>query len=272
MQQTTLAPVEDTPAVLKARLKREWEALEARKQAGEVEDNVERAQMLTTYLEQGLTQREIQQTVGVSQVYVGHLLRYHRFLIATAIKMPEWRFRAYWHAHTDPAALRDLRGEEKELARLVYEQQAFQEIVEEHMKGEGRPPEQKQGTNKATRQLAKRILTAFSDGKFHLLRDIATAVEADMGVVGEICNRIVRNGAYQMHGERRPAAPAQGSYTYRFVKGGNRKVDVRVLEKETKPLWDDLDNLVNGHRVDFNQQAIKEWAARYRQVVDRVAR
>jgi hypothetical protein len=38
MEQTVLAMVDDTPDVLKARLRREWEALDARKQAGEVDD------------------------------------------------------------------------------------------------------------------------------------------------------------------------------------------------------------------------------------------
>jgi len=272
MEQAALIIVENTPDVLKARLKREWEVLDARKQAGEVDDNVERAQMLTTYLEHGLTQREIEQTVHLSHVYIGHLLRYHRFLVATATKIPEGRFRVYWKEHANPACLRDLRGKEKELALLAYEQQVFQEILEKDMKGENKTPEARGEKNKVTRQLTKQILAQFSDGKFHLVRDIATAVDADMTVVRDICNSIVKKGTHKMLGERRPAAPAQGSYTYRFVKGGKKKIDIMVLDKETKPLWDDLDALVNGHRVDFSQQAVKEWAARFHKTMDRVAR
>jgi hypothetical protein len=140
MQQTSLAIVEDTPDVLKARLKREWEAIEARKQAGEVDYDVQRAQTITTYLELKLSQTEIGKTVGINQGWLNQLLRYGRFMtfaIATAIAkecaIPEARFRRYWKETVDKTAMAILRGngrQENRRAKLEYEQQVFQQIAE----------------------------------------------------------------------------------------------------------------------------------------------
>jgi hypothetical protein len=280
MEQIALAIVDDTPEVLKARLKREWEVIEARKEAGEVDYDVYRAQTLITYIGRGLTQNEVAICVGINQGWLHQLLRYGRFVTfnnANALlkPIPEGRFRRYWKETADKTVMMQFVGKgtkKNEAARLAYEQEVFQRIQEKLMRDQQEPSEQRKGTNMATRQVTKKILAQFSDGKFHLLCDIATAVEADMAVVRGICDRVVTHGIFQTLGERRPAPPAQGSFTYRFVKGGNKKVDKVVLDKETKPLWDDLETLVNGHRVDFTQQAIKEWAARYQKTVDRVAR
>ena len=44
-----------------------------------------------------------------------------------------------------------------------------------------------------------------------------------------ICDRIVSQGTFQTFGERRPAPPKDGSYAYRFVKGGKKKIDLTVF-------------------------------------------
>jgi hypothetical protein len=143
MQQTTLAIVEDTPEVLKARLKREWEAIASGKEAGEVDYDVKRAQALTTYLGLGLSQREIAACVGINQGWLQQLLRYGRFMNfmnanAFTEQITEGRFRRYWKETVDKAALRLLRGngrKENERGLLQYEQKVFRQIAEKVQEG-----------------------------------------------------------------------------------------------------------------------------------------
>jgi hypothetical protein len=121
------------------------------------------------------------------------------------------------------------------------------------------------------RALTQHILACFRDGEYHCVRDMALAVGAESGFVRAICDRIVRRGSFETFGERRLASPAQGSYAYRFVKGGKR-IDMTVLLAELQPILDDMERLVHGHRVDFSQQAMALALAQIRQVLARVAR
>jgi hypothetical protein len=282
MEQTSLAIVEDTPDVLKARLRREWEAIEARKEAGEVDYSVARARALTTYMALGLSYTQIAEAVHIRRGWIDQLLRYGRFMnFASAIadanqcRIAEGRFRQYWKETVDKKTMARLLGNGRKSnpgARLAYEQEVFQKILEKIMQQAQEPVEQFQGRQRATRQLSKKLLAQFTDGKYHLLRDIATTLEADIDVVRGICERIVTDGAFKMFGEKRPAPPAQGSWAYRFVKGGKKKIDVTAFYAEVKPVLDDMENVINGHSVDFSQQAMKLAFAEFRKVIDRVAR
>jgi hypothetical protein len=130
-----------------------------------------------------------------------------------------------------------------------------------------------QGTrHRATRQLSREILKQFSDGLWHRLTDIADAVQGDVSAVREICDRVVILGTFQTFGERRPAAPVHGSFSYRFVEGGQKRIDLIAFYAEVQPVLDELDSLVNGHSVDFSKQAVKMAVTQFRQVVDRMAR
>lgn len=146
MQQTSLAIVEDTPEVLKARLKREWEVIEERKQSGEVDYDVKRAQALTAYMGLGLNYKEIAEATGSNRGRTDQLLRYGRFanfastnVDATISHISEGRFRRYWKETVDKSAMAILRGngrKEDNKSRIEYEQQVFKEISEKLMKGE----------------------------------------------------------------------------------------------------------------------------------------
>lgn len=121
------------------------------------------------------------------------------------------------------------------------------------------------------RHLTRHMLAQFRDGEFHLLCDIATAMQVDVPAMRDICDRIVRRGPYDTYGERRPAPRAQGSFAYRFVKGG-KKINLVVFYAEVQPILDDMERVIHGHSVDFSQQAMQMAFARFRKVIDRVAR
>jgi hypothetical protein len=145
MQQAVLAIVEDTPEVLKAKLKREWGAIAAQKQAGEMHYDVQRAQVLATYTDLGFTKKEVAECVDINIGWIDQLLRYGRFMnFADAVAsakinhIPEARFRRYWKETVDKSAMALLRGngrKENNRGKLEYEQRVFQEILEKHRKG-----------------------------------------------------------------------------------------------------------------------------------------
>lgn len=139
MQQAIVAVVKDTPEVLMARLKREWEAIDAQKQAGEVDYDVKRAQALTEYMRLGLTQKEIGACVGIKAGWMDLLLRYGRFmdvLPATAGQIPEGRFRRYWAETVDHTYMSTLRGKVNQVTRADYERKVFQQIIEKVQEGQ----------------------------------------------------------------------------------------------------------------------------------------
>jgi hypothetical protein len=216
-----------------------------------------RAQALARlYAQSGWTQEALAEVEGMSQQRITQLLVFGRFLFTTvcskAVDCSEGQFRAIW-ARTDKAA--------SDEARFAAVEAMFEE---ESMQQRTAP-----GT---TRTLAKEIIAQFSDGKVHRLRDIAEAVGGDIDVVRSLCDRIVTKGTFQTFGERRSAPPAQGSYAYRFVKGGKKKLDVTAFYTEVQPFLDDLDTLANGHHVDFSQEAVKLASAQIRKVIERMVR
>jgi hypothetical protein len=113
-------------------LEQEWKALDAEQATSAVDQDTRRADLLARY-EQGLSMREIGACTKVSHVTVVHLLRYHRFLVAMATKVPERRFRDYWLQIRDPLATR------KQAADPAYEAENFRRIA--HMIKESVPPQ-----------------------------------------------------------------------------------------------------------------------------------
>ena len=123
----------------------------------------------------------------------------------------------------------------------------------------------------AGRLLSKQIIAYCSDGEFHLVCDIARALDADMNHVGSRCYHIMREGCYQALGERRQAPRSAGLWAYRFVKGG-RKIDIEALSAEVSPILAEGETLLNGHNVDYSKEAIKLAFAQLRKTIDRLAR
>ena len=138
MEQVALMAVEDTPEVLQARLKREWETIEAQKQAGEVDYDVKRAQLLTTYLDLGMEQKEIRACVGINQGWLQALLRYGRFIVflnSCEFKISEGRFRRYWAEIADHVYMSTFRRKQDKSTRMEYEQKVFQQIAAKILEG-----------------------------------------------------------------------------------------------------------------------------------------
>ena len=123
----------------------------------------------------------------------------------------------------------------------------------------------------AKRLLTKSMLQQFTDGQWHALRDIAAFMETDLDWTRQLCHRLTRHSTFDTLGERRRAPPAQGGWSYRFVKGGKR-LSLEAFYVEVEPVLDDMERLIYGHSVDFSQVAMKIAYQRFRQVIDRVAR
>jgi hypothetical protein len=132
-------------------------------------------------------------------------------------------------------------------------------------------PASEQGGQKAKRALTKAMVQHFSDGEWYALRDIAAFIETDLNAAREFCHRLTRRGVFKTLVERRHASPAQGGWSYRFVKGGKR-LSLEAFYAEAGSVLDDMERLIYGHAVDFSQQAMKIAYQRLRQVIDRVAR
>ena len=204
------------------------------------------------YAQSGWTQQALAEVEHMTQRYISCLIIFGRFLLRTSsskmLPMYETQFRALWN-RTDKIA--------SEAARFA----AIDELLQEST------------TDKpAMKGVGKQLIAQFRDGKYHRLRDMAEALDADMAVVRGLCDRIVSQGTFRTFGERRPAPTAQGSYAYRFVKGGKKKIDLTAFYAEVKPVLDEMESVINGHSVDFSQQAMKMMFARFRQVIERVAR
>ena len=93
----------------------------------------------------------------------------------------------------------------------------------------------------------------------------------DIGQVRRVCYLIMARRYYDVFGERRPAARQAGTWAYRFVKGGPKRIDVTVLHAELYPILTEAETLLNGHNVDYSKEAMKLVFARIRKVIDRMA-
>ena len=108
------------------RLQEAWQVVAGEQETRTLEQDQQRALILAQAEAEGLTQRQIAETIHMTQVFVGYQLRYYRFLITEVIKIPERRFRAYWSEHADPHfRTHDLH------TRAEYEASVFQYIVKQ---------------------------------------------------------------------------------------------------------------------------------------------
>jgi hypothetical protein len=210
------------------------------------------------YARSGWTQVELAEVEKMSQSRMQQLLLFGRFLITTnggkGSKIKERKFRVLFQ-RTDRALISDKRIDE---VRAMLEAE---------------PPHASQAEGKATRQLGKQLAAQFRDGKFHRLRDMADALDADMDVLRGTCDRIVSQGTFQTFGERRPAPPKDGLYAYRFVKGGKKKIDLTVFRSEVQPVLDDMQMVISGPRKsDFTREAMQTAFAQLLKVLDSIAR
>lgn len=125
--------------------------------------------------------------------------------------------------------------------------------------------------NRAKRELTKRMLAKFSDGRFHSVTDIASAMQTDVCFMQQLCNRIVQRGTYKVLGERRKAPPSQGGRAFRFVPGGKR-ISLEAFQAETHTAMEEMERIIHGPRLDFSQQAMQVIFAQFRKAMDRVVR
>jgi hypothetical protein len=222
MQAASLSVVEDTPEVLKMRLKRAWEAIEQRKHAGEVTYDVDRAQALKEFLGEGMTQRQIGECVGISHVFIGHLLRYGRFtefMVARAtINSPpisEKAFRRYWTQTVEKSTIALLGGKGRRAKGNTeiqeYEQQVFQHIADKIEQGV-KPQVHKTARKKTIKDLTTDDLEEFQEKLKHFkviqrkeVREIYKRIEEDVRDLIQLsgCSRSTyAPGTLAMHAKR----------------------------------------------------------------------
>jgi hypothetical protein len=120
---------------LRARLKEEWSGLQFKDLTDDAGKDARRAELLARYKNQKLTHREIASSIGQNHSYVTQLLLYQDFLVATATKIPERRFREYWKQCSDPQVT---KGRHKDGALDQYKQAVFQ-IIQRFVE-EGKAP------------------------------------------------------------------------------------------------------------------------------------
>ena len=214
-----------------------------------------RAQALARlYAESEWTQEALAEKEQMQRRRIAYLLIYGKFLLGTnsskAAGCSEWNFRVLWNRtdktmpHHERFAAVDTMLEEEEAP------------MRPELKG-----------------LGKKLVAQFTDGKYHRAKDIANALDVPMEAVRGICDRIVSQGAFQTFGERRPAPPKDGSYAYRFVKGGKKKIDVAVLSSEVQPVLDDMQMIISGPRKsDFTREAMQTAFSQLLKVLDSIAR
>jgi hypothetical protein len=205
------------------------------------------------YAQSGWTQQALAEVEHLSQQRIHQLLAFGRFLLTTQGS----KSRVYHEKHFRTLLSRtDKTGKESERFAAVEELLREERTDKPSIKG-----------------LGKKIVTQFSDGKYHRVRDIADALGADVAMVRELCNRIMSNGAFQTFGERRPAPPKDGSYAYRFVKGGKKKIDLTVFRSEVQPVLDDMQMVISGPRKsDFTREAMQTAFSQLLKVLDSIAR
>jgi hypothetical protein len=138
-------------------LQEAWNTALTKVEKGTIEADVSRSEVLTTaYQKDNLTTRQIELAINVCHAYVIHLLRYNRFLVAVATKIPEGRFRAYWAEIADPY----LRTRDKAI-RDEHEQSVFAAINQRITAGQPPQPHPRH---------AKKVTSADIHGKKNPLR------------------------------------------------------------------------------------------------------
>lgn len=208
------------------------------------------------YAESGWKERAIAEVEGLAQSRINQLLIFGRFLswLTTLgrqdINIHEKEFRPHWRS------TKDIIEQESRFAAVIAKLENEELPMRPELKG-----------------LGKKLVAQFTDGKYHRLRDIATALDVDMSAIRGLCDRIVSQGTFQTFGERRPAPPKDGSYAYRFVKGGKKKIDLIVLRSEVQPVLDDMQMVISGPRKsDFTREAMQTAFVQLLKVLDSIAR
>ena len=113
------------------------------------------------YAKSGWTQRAIAEVERLAQSHVHHLLVLGRFLISNRdqdIDCTEWSFRNLWNS-TDKTAT-----EEERFAVVT------QGLLDKK-------------ADKPSKRLGKQLIAQFSDGKYHRISDMATALDVDMSAI-----------------------------------------------------------------------------------------
>jgi len=210
-----------------------------------------RAQALARlYARSGWSERAIAEKEQQSQKTINFLARFGRFLLVstncTHEGLSEGRFRSYWQ-QTDKSATEEVRF--AAVAALLAEDQT--------------------PTRVDVLRLGKTIVAQFSDGKWHRVQEIAEKLETDVQTVMPLLDRMVTQGLYKTHTERRPSA--HGLASYRIVKGGNKTINLTAFYAETKPILDEMEQLISGHHVHFSQEVMGVLFTRFRQKIDQLA-
>lgn len=211
-----------------------------------------RAQALAhLYVRTGWNERALAEVEHMSHSRINQLLIYGRFLLASIagqdIYCPESRFSHFWK-QTDKTATE--QGRFAAVAAMLEEAQTAVPAV-------------------PMKKLGKTIVAQFADGKWHRLEAIAEAVQADPAAVRPVLDRIVAQGLFKTYAEKRQAG--KGSASYRLVKGGARKINMTAFLTETKPLLDEIDEVINGHQIHFKQATMKMLFAQFRKAVEDLA-
>jgi hypothetical protein len=210
------------------------------------------------YVASELGERALAEIEGVSKTRVHQLLVFGKFLTAVVTQgdqipsMHEKQFRNLWDAteatHT--------------------EAERFKEIQQRLRQGHDKP---RTGPDRqAVRRLSKQLIEQFADGKWHALRDMTEAVEADSIMIRGIMDRMVKDGTFQTFAERKSSG--KGWYSYRMVKGGKKKIDLQVFQTEITPTLEEMETLINGHAIHFSQAAMKMAFTQFRKVIDTLTR
>jgi hypothetical protein len=95
-------------------------------------------------------------------------------------------------------------------------------------------------------------------------------VEAESILVRGIMDRMVKEGTFQTFAERKSSG--KGWYSYRMVKGGNKKIDLQVFQTEIAPAMQEMESLINDHHIHFSQAAMKMAFTQFRKVIDNLTR
>lgn len=220
MLQNALAAVPDTKEQLKLQLKHEWEAIAQKERTDKVDVDVQRAQVLSQYLNKDLTQKDMANELAINLGHIDRLLRYGRFvngLHPMGCKIPERRFRQYWYETADKASLCQLRGKKQAEARLQYEQQIFQRIAEKIRGGETPAPvkphkAQKKPVNAMTPKEVKTLHAAVKDFQVLKRKEVQEAYQ--------MIDEDVRALVALSHSTRSTYSPGQmASHATRLKKG-----------------------------------------------------
>lgn len=218
-----------------------------------------RAQALAIlYAQSEWTQRELATQEGISQTRTFQQLVFGRFLlflITQGNQLPhlnEKQFRPLWTS-TD---------------KTQTEAERFTEIQAMLQQGQHKP---RTGADRqAVRRVSIQLIEQFADGKWHALRDMTQAVEAESILVRGIMDRMVKEGTFQTFAERKSSG--KGWYSYRMVKGGKKKIDLQVFQTEIAPVMQEMESLINDHHIHFSQAAMKMAFTQFRKVIDNLTR